>query len=398
MKELSIKISSLAPSTTLSITMKAKQMKAEGLKVVSFGAGEPDFDTPKEIREMVVQSLGEGYTRYTPTAGFLELREAISRSFLEKGLQYSSREILVSCGAKHSIYNVLQVLCTEGDEVIIPSPFWVSYPEQVKAAGATPVFCRTAEKDGFALRPEKLQEVITERTKAIILNSPSNPTGQVYSRRVLSEIGEVLCQRDIYIISDEIYDRLVYEDSFAPSIASINESLKERTIVVNGVSKTYAMTGFRIGWAAGPLPIIEAMERLQDHMTSNPSSLSQRGAIAALKMPPGYYTGIKNVFRERRDVMMKGINSLGRGISCLKPGGAFYTFPNVSSLYEKSHKGVKLLDSKNLCNILLEKSLVAAIPGNAFGAPDHIRLSFATSKEEIERGMVRIGEFVDLLS
>ena len=387
---ISKKVSLISPSVTLAITAKAKQMKADGIDVVGFGAGEPDFDTPEHIKEAAKKAMDEGFTKYTPASGTKELKEAICRKFKnDNNLDYSPDEVIVSCGAKHSIFNAILAICNEGDEVILPSPYWVSYPEMIKVAGAKQVIIKTTQENNFKITPQQLQEAITPKTKVLILNSPSNPTGMVYSKEELVAISEILVEKDVFCISDEIYEKIIYDGQEHISIASLGQDIKKLTIVVNGVSKSYSMTGWRIGYAVGPKEIIKAMSNLQSHSTSNPTSISQKAALAALEGSQEPLHNMVVEFIKRRDYIVEGLNSI-EGVSCLKPQGAFYVFPDVSKIIGKTLKEQIIKNSVLLTEILLEKANVAAVPGSAFGADDNLRLSYATSMENIVKGLDRL--------
>ena len=393
MSTLTKRAKAISPSPTLAITAKAKAMQAEGIDIIGFGAGEPDFDTPEHIKQAAIKAISEGFTKYTPTAGIPPLKKAICDRFkADSGLEYDPSQVIVSCGAKHSIYNIVQVLCEAGDEVIIPSPYWVSYPEMVRVAEATPVFIDAAEKDNFKITAASLQKAITKKTKLLILNSPSNPTGQVYSKKELEAIAKIAVEKDIWVISDEIYDKLVYGGVENVSIASLNPQIKAKTLVVNGVSKSYSMTGWRIGYVAGDKEIIGAMSNLQDHSTSNPVSISQKAALAALTGPQDAVKTMAAEFEKRRDYMVERLNKMP-GISCLLPPGAFYAFPNVSKLFGKSYNGKQIKGSMGLTELLLTEAKVAVLPGSPFGADNYLRLSYATSMKNITGGMDRIEEF-----
>ncbi|MDY6912259.1 MAG: pyridoxal phosphate-dependent aminotransferase [Chloroflexota bacterium] len=391
---LSKRAQSINPSPTLSLTARAKAMKAEGIDVIGFGAGEPDFDTPEHIKQEAVKALSEGFTKYTPTGGIPELKHAICRKFKEdNGLDYEPSQILVSCGAKHSIYNIIQVLCQEGDEVIVPAPYWVSYPEQINVAGATPVIIQTNEDTGFKITPQALSDHITSKTKLLILNSPSNPTGAVYSREDLQSLAEIVEKKGILVISDEIYEKTIYDGIESMSIASISTAMKERTLVVNGVSKAYSMTGWRIGYTAGDAAVIGAMSNLQDHSTSNPTSISQKATLAALT---GTQEPVKQMvaeFEKRRNYMIEKLNRIP-GISCLMPQGAFYAFTNISGLLGKAFNGKVISNSMEMTELLLLESKVAVIPGGPFGADNYIRLSYATSMDKIVAGLDRMHDLI----
>ncbi len=388
----------IRPSPTLAVDSKAKALRASGVDVINFGVGEPDFDTPENIKEAAIKALRDGFTKYTPVGGIDPLKDAIIDKFIrDNNIHYTREEIIVSCGAKHSLYNIAQALYGPGDEVIIPTPYWVSYPDQVLLNDATPVFARTDEKDGFILRPEGLASLITKKTKALILNSPSNPTGLTYDRKSLEAIAEVCLRHGIYIISDEIYEKLVYDGTVHVSIASIDKEIKEKTIVVNGLSKSHAMTGWRIGFAAGPKDIIKAMTNIQSQSTSNPNSIAQIAAIEALRGPQDSVEKMRGEFDRRRMFMIEGLNSIN-GVNCLTPNGAFYAFPNISSFFGKSHGERKITNSSDLALYLLEEASVALVSGDAFGEGNNIRLSYATSIENIERGIERIKEALGKLT
>jgi len=394
---ISKRVAQISPSATLAITAKAKQMKAEGIDVVGFGAGEPDFDTPDHIKEAAKKALDEGFTKYTPASGTAELKEAICKKFKnDNNLDYTPQEIIVSCGAKHSIYNVIIALCSEGDEVILPSPYWVSYPEMIKAAGATPVILKATQKSNFKVLPLQLIDAITPKTKLLILNSPSNPTGMLYTKDELQTISQILVEKGIFCISDEIYEEIIYDGQKHISIASLGSEIKELTIVVNGVSKAYSMTGWRIGYAAGRKDIIKAMSNLQSHSTSNPTSIAQKAALAALEGSREPIGAMVTEFKKRRDYIIERLNSIN-GISCLKTQGAFYVFPDVSELFGKSFNGKEIKDSMSLTEALLDEANVAVVPGSAFGSDANLRLSYAISMENIKEGLNRIEKFVNRL-
>ncbi|MDI6714714.1 MAG: pyridoxal phosphate-dependent aminotransferase [Thermodesulfovibrio sp.] len=380
----------IKPSPTLAVDSKAKEMKAKGFDVVNFGVGEPDFDTPEHIKEAAIKAIKDGFTKYTPVGGIDELKEAIIEK-LEKDnkIKYKKENILVSCGAKHSLYNIAQALFGPGDEVIIPAPYWVSYPDQVLLNDATPVILETYEEDNFMIRPELLKEKITKKTKAIIINSPSNPTGFIYNEKVLQEIVEIVLKNNIYIISDEIYEKLIYDGMRHISIASFSEEIKERTIVVNGLSKSHSMTGWRIGYAAGPTDIIKAMTNIQSQSTSNPTSIAQKAAVAALKGPQKCVEEMRKEFEKRRNYLVNELNNIP-GISCKMPQGAFYVFPNVKQILGKKAGSMEINSSMDLSIYLLEKAQVALVPGSAFGAEGYIRISYATSMENLSKGIERI--------
>ena len=366
------------PSPTLAITAKANKMKAEGINVISFGAGEPDFDTPVFIKDAAKIALDKGFTKYTPTSGIIELKKAICEKFKKDNtLEYSTEETLVSCGAKHSIFNIILTLCDEDDEVIIPSPYWVSYPEMVKVAGAKPVIIKTHQNFNFKITLHQLKEAISPKTKIFILNSPSNPTGMVYNESELKSLAKVIVDSGIYCISDEIYEKMIYDTKHI-SIASLGEEIKKLTLVVNGVSKSYSMTGWRIGYAAGPKEIIQAMSNLQDHSTSNPTSIAQHATVEALKGSQQELQKMVSEFEKRREYMVDTVNSIN-GISTIRPDGAFYCWINVSRLIGKNFDDKTIKDSLILTDLLLTESKVAVVPGVVFGDDDFIRLSYVKS-------------------
>ncbi|MGD9014744.1 MAG: pyridoxal phosphate-dependent aminotransferase [Candidatus Omnitrophota bacterium] len=392
---LSKRVVQINPSATLAITAKAKAMKAEGMQVIGFGAGEPDFDTPEHIKQAAKRALDEGFTKYTPSSGIKELKEAICQKFKsDNSLEYLPEEILVSCGAKHSIFNAIFSLCDEADEVILPSPYWVSYPEMIKAAGAKAVILETRQESNFKITPKQLSGAVTPKTKLLILNSPSNPTGCVYTKEELAAIAKILAENNIFCLSDEIYEKIIYDQQEHMSIASLDKKIKDLSIVVNGVSKTYSMTGWRIGYAAGPVGIIKAMTNLQSHSTSNPSSISQKAAIAALCGPQKQVEMMVGEFKKRRDYITETLNKIS-GFSCLKPQGAFYVFVNISKILGRLYQGRAIKDSFALAEALLSAAQVAVVPGGAFGADDYLRLSYATSMKNIIEGLRRIEEFIN---
>jgi len=382
--KISRRAASLSPSLTLAIDAKAKQMKAEGQDVVGFGAGEPDFDTPQHIKDAAAAALAAGFTKYTPSSGIPELRQAIADKFKrENGLAYKPSQIIVSCGGKHSCYNVVIATCEEGDEVIIPAPYWLSYPEMVKLAGATPVILPTSDKTEFKVTPEQLRAAITPRTRLFILNSPSNPTGSVYTPEETKALGDVCVEKGVLIMSDEIYEHLLYDGAAVRSVASFSQAHYEHTIIVHGFAKAWSMTGWRLGFLAAPEPIAKAIDAVQSHSTSNPTSFAQKGAVAALTGPQDHLPRWLAEFSKRRAYAWQKLNSIP-GISCVNAKGAFYLFPNISGT------GLK---STEFCARLLEAEKVAAVPGIAFGADDYIRLSYATSMANIEKGLDRMEKF-----
>lgn len=384
----------VAPSPTLGITSKAKQMKAEGIDVISFGAGEPDFDTPENIKQAAVSSLMAGFTKYTPTSGIDELKAAIAKKLADdNGIHYEKSQIVVSIGAKHSLYNAVMAVVDPGDEVLIPAPYWVTYPEQVKMARGVPVIVPTDESTGFTASAETIAKYVTPKTKMLILNSPSNPTGGVYTRRQLQEIAELAVEKDFMVLSDEIYEKIIYDGLEHVSIASLGAEIKARTITVNGFSKSYSMTGWRLGYAAAEPDVAAAMSRIQDHSTSNPTSFAQKGAVEALTGPQDAVAKMVAEFDRRRRVIVQRLNEIP-GITCANPGGAFYVFPNVNGLFGRSCGGKTITDSDSFADYLLEKARVAVVPGSGFGAPDYIRLSYAAGLETIEKGLDRIAKAV----
>lgn len=389
----------IKPSPTLAMDAKAKEMASKGIDIVNFGVGEPDYDTPQYIKDAAIKALKEGFTKYTPVGGIVELKDAIIKKFdIDNNLKYTRENILVSCGAKHSLYNIAQALYNPGDEVLIPSPYWVSYPDQVLLNDALPVFIETREEDNFMLNPDALESKITKRTRSLILNSPSNPTGLTYDKKTLEVIAGIAIKHNIYIISDEIYEKLVYDGVEHISIASFSAEIKDRVIVVNGLSKSHAMTGWRIGFAAGPKDIIQAMTNIQSQSTSNPTSIAQKAALAALTGSDDFITTMRQEFDKRRIFVVDRLNSI-EGISCLKPNGAFYAFPNISKLYgRKTPVGKVINSSMEFAIYLLESAKVALVHGGAFGSDAHIRISYATSMETIKKGLDRIEEAVSKLS
>ncbi|MFA6081299.1 MAG: pyridoxal phosphate-dependent aminotransferase [Patescibacteria group bacterium] len=386
--KISKRAQNINPSLTLSITAKAKEMKKQGLDVVSFGAGEPDFDTMSHIKEAAKKAIDEGFTKYTATSGIIELKEAICAKFRrDNWLDYEPKNIIVSTGAKQSLFNMIMITVDPGDEVIIPIPYWVSYEEMVKIADGKCVFLKT---NNFKINPQDLEKAITPKTKMLIFNSPSNPTGVVYDEKELKHIAAICLKHNIYILSDEIYEKLIYGKKHI-SIASVNEKIKKLSIVINGVSKSYAMTGWRIGYAAAEEEIVKAATRLQDHLTSSPSSISQKAALAAINGPEDHVEKMVYEFKKRRDFMVDRLNRI-EGIIAPRPDGAFYVFANVSKFYSGQIKG-----SMVFCQKLLEDAYVAVIPGVAFGDDRYIRLSFATGMDHIKRGLDRLERFCEKL-
>ena len=394
---LSERVKNLKPSATLTITAKAKSLRAEGVDIIGFGAGEPDFDTPENVKKEGVAAIKNGFTKYTAVGGTDELKDAIAQGLKkDHGLEYARDEILVSCGAKHSIYNITQALFEAGDEVLIPAPYWVSYPDQVALTGATPVIMDTDERGDFKITPQQLQDEINEQTRALILNYPSNPTGTTYSRSELEEIVKVALDADLIIISDEIYEKITYADTEHVSVCSLGKRARESTILVNGVSKSYSMTGWRIGYAAGDKSVIGAMAKLQGQSTSNPSSISQMAALEALRGPQELLGKRAREFERRKNFIVKRLNEIP-GFTCFDPKGAFYVFPSISGFVGKAYGDKKIDGSISFTEFLLEEAKVAVVPGIAFGKENHLRISYATSMENIEVGLNRIEEAVKIL-
>ena len=397
MMKLASRVQQIKPSPTLAISAKAKAMQAAGVDVINFGAGEPDFDTPDNIKAAGIKAIQEGFTRYTAVPGIPELKKAIQAKLShENGLSYEADEIIVSCGGKHSFYNMAQALLDPGDEIIVPAPYWVSYPPMIQLAGGKAVIIPTTEDQGFKITPEQLRRQITEKTRAVVINSPSNPTGSAYSLAELEALAEVIIEHDILVISDEIYEHIIYDGFAQHSIAGVNLQMKERTIILNGVSKSYAMTGWRIGFTAAPAPLVAAMTKIQSQSTSNPTSISQKAAIEAYNGPQDFIAMVLPAFDERRRYIVKALNDI-QGVSCFTPTGAFYAFPRVKELLSMSFNGQPVESSLNLCALLLDEARIAAVPGEAFGAPGYLRLSYATSLENIKNGMERLADFVKRL-
>ncbi len=387
--KISHRAASLAPSLTLAIDSKAKQMKAEGQDVVGFGAGEPDFDTPQHIKDACTKAIADGFTKYTPSSGIPELRQAVADKFKrENGLTYKPSQVIVSCGGKHSCYNVILATCEEGDEVIIPSPYWLSYPEMVKLAGATPVILPTSDQTEFKVTPAQLRASITPRTRLFVLNSPSNPTGSVYTPDEIKALGDICVEKGVLIMSDEIYEHLLYDGATHQSVASFSQAHYDHTIIVHGLAKAYSMTGWRLGYLAAPEPIAKAIDAIQSHSTSNPTSFAQKGGVAALNGPQEHLKTWLAEYSKRRSYAHQKLNSIP-GITCVNAKGAFYLFPNISRL------GLK---SADFCARLLEQEKVAAVPGIAFGADDYLRISYATSLANIEKGLARLEKFAKSLA
>lgn len=388
--KLSQRVMELSPSTTLAITAKANELRKSGKDVVGLGAGEPDFNTPESILVAAKKAMDAGHTKYTPSGGIPELKAAIQKKLeRDNGLKYDPSQIIVTVGAKHALYNLFQVLLNPGDEVIIPAPYWVSYIEQVKLAGGKPVIVHGDEANFFKVKPEQIESAITERTKAVLINSPSNPTGTVYKREELLALGQVCLDKGVLIISDEIYEHLIYDGDPHVSMASLGPDFYQNTVVINGVSKTYAMTGWRIGFAAGNQTIIRAMTDLASHSTSNPTSIAQYAALEALNGPQDSVDSMRELFKERRDYLVQRLQKM-KGIQFHPPQGAFYIFANVEEAVRNA--GMKTTDE--WVKSLLEEELVALVPGSAFGSPKHVRLSYAISIEQLEKAMDRLERFI----
>jgi aspartate aminotransferase len=384
MHQLAQRTAALTPSLTLAIDAKAKKLKAEGVDVCGFGAGEPDFDTPQHIKDAAAAALAAGFTKYTPSSGTPELRAAIAEKLKnDNGLDYKPSQVIVNCGAKHSCYNVILATCQAGDEVIIPAPYWLSYPEMVKLADASPVIVETTEASGFKITAEQFRDAMTPATKLIILNSPGNPTGAVYSREELQALAEVALEEDILMLSDEIYEKITYDGVQPVSLASLGQQVYDLSITVNGFSKAYAMTGWRLGYVAAPEAIAAAIDSIQSHSTSNPTSFAQKGAVAALKGDQSFIAKMVTAFAERRAYMYERLTKIP-GVTCVKPMGAFYMLPNISSFG---------LGSANFASKLLDEQKVAVVAGIAFGSDVHMRLSYACSMENIQKGLDRIEAF-----
>jgi aspartate aminotransferase len=396
--KLADRVNRIQPSPTLAIDAKAKALRAQGVDVVSFGAGEPDFDTPAAIGDAARSAIDSGFTKYTPVGGINDLKDAISiKMKRDHGIEYSREEICVSCGAKHSLYNISQALIQDGDEVIIPAPYWVSYPDQVMLAGGTPIFIETREDSSFKITPQQLEKAITPRTKALIINSPCNPTGTSYTVEELRAIAQVCLRHDFMIISDDIYERLIYDGLVFSNIVQAAPELKQRVVLVNGVSKTYAMTGWRIGYACGPKELIAAVTKMQSQSTSNACSIAQKAAVEAIAGSQERVSVMVREFEKRRTYIIERLNSMP-GVTCFTSTGAFYAFPNFSALYGKSFNGRVITNSTEFADYLLEEARVALVPGIAFGDDRHARLSYASSMENITEGLNRIERAIQNLT
>lgn len=394
MKPLSTLALAVHPSATMAIDTMFKSMKAQGIDVVGFGAGEPDFPTPDNIKEACIKALAENKTKYTAASGIVELKKAVCYRMKEDcGIDYDPSEVLIASGAKHNVYLAVRALVNPGDEVVIPAPFWVSYSEIVGICGGVPVVVQTREEEGFKLTPEALDAAITDNTKCVLLNSPSNPTGMMYTGEELRALADVCIKRDVYIIADEIYYKLVYDGNEFVSIASLGEGVKERSIIINGVSKSYAMTGWRIGYSLAPAHITKVMSSYVSHSTAAPSTLSQWAAVEALTGPQEQVEEMRKAFEARRNYMVERVNGIP-GVSCLMPEGAFYVMMNVSKVFGKKSGDVVIDSCDKFASELLEKGLVAVVPGSGFDAPNYVRWSYATSMENIKEGMDRLEKFL----
>lgn len=390
---LSKKAQSVKPSSTLAITAKAKEMKANGIDVVGFGAGEPDFNTPDNVCDAAISAIKSGFTKYTPASGTNELKVAICKKFKDfNGLDYKPNQIVISNGGKHSLSNIFDAILNPGDEVIIPAPYWLSYPEMVKLSDGIPVYIEGSKDHGYKVTAEQIQEAITEKTKAFILNSPSNPTGMIYTLEELEAIADVVVRNNIYVVADEMYEYLIYGEEKHISIASLNEEIYKRTITCSGLSKSYSMTGWRIGYTGSSVEIAELMDSVQSHATSNPNSIAQKAALEALVGPQDAVEAMKKEFNERRLYMYQRISNMSH-ISCLEPKGAFYVFIDCSDALTMKYKGEVIQTADRLTEILLEDKEVAVVPCADFGFPNHIRLSYAISMQQIEKGLDRIESF-----
>jgi aspartate aminotransferase len=397
MTKLAERTKLIKPSVTLAIAAKASKLRAEGIDVANFSAGEPDFDTPQRIKDAAIEALRKGMTKYTDVKGIEPLREAIAEKYQrEHGLAYRKEDVLVSCGAKHSIYNILQAVVNPGDEVVIPAPYWVSYSDMALLAGGVPKLIPTNESTSFRIKPAQLQAALTPKTRVFLLNSPCNPTGASYSRDELRAIAGVLEKHDCLVVADDIYEKIVYDGFQIDNIVTLCPALRDRTIIVNGVSKTYAMTGWRIGYALGPTDVIAAAAKIQSQSTSNPTSIAQWAALEAIRGPQEEIGPMVREFHRRRNAIVDKLNAVD-GIHCLKPEGAFYVFPNIAALLGKTANGKRLSSPCDVADYLLEEAKVAVVPGEDFGSNEHIRFSYATSLQDIEKGCARIREAISKL-
>ena len=394
---LSRKAAQVKPSSTLAITAKAKELKAEGIDVVGFGAGEPDFNTPENINEAAIAAIKSGFTKYTPASGIAELKKAVSRKFEEfNGLHYGTDQIVISNGGKHSLTNIFQAIMNPGDEVIIPAPYWLTYPEIVKLCNGVPVYVYGTKDSGYKVTAKQIEDAITDKTKAVILNTPNNPTGMVYSEGELRAIADVAVKNDIYVVADEMYENLIYGDKKHVSIASLGEEIYKRTITCSGLSKSYSMTGWRIGYTGSSAEIAKLMGSIQSHQTSNPNSIAQKAALEALQGPQDAVAAMREEFDQRRKYMYERVSQMPL-VDALEPEGAFYTFVDFTDVLEKSYKGVRIGTASRVAEILIEDYKVAVVPCQDFGFDNFIRLSYAISMENIKKGLDRIEEFVSSL-
>ena len=394
---LSRKAAQVKPSSTLAITAKAKELKAEGIDVVGFGAGEPDFNTPENINEAAIAAIKSGFTKYTPASGIAELKKAVSRKFEEfNGLHYGTDQIVISNGGKHSLTNIFQAIMNPGDEVIIPAPYWLTYPEIVKLCDGVPVYVYGTKDFGYKVTARQIENVVTDTTKAVILNTPNNPTGMVYSEGELRAIADVAVKKDIYVVADEMYENLIYGDKKHVSIASLGEEIYKRTITCSGLSKSYSMTGWRIGYTGSSVEIAKLMGSIQSHQTSNPNSIAQKAALEALRGPQDVVTAMREEFDQRRKYMYERVSQMPL-VDALEPEGAFYTFVDFTDVLEKSYKGVRIGTASRVAEILIEDYKVAVVPCQDFGFDNFVRLSYAISMENIKKGLDRIEEFVSSL-
>ena len=394
---LSRKAAQVKPSSTLAITAKAKELKAEGIDVVGFGAGEPDFNTPENINEAAIAAIKSGFTKYTPASGIAELKKAVSRKFEEfNGLHYGTDQIVISNGGKHSLTNIFQAIMNPGDEVIIPAPYWLTYPEIVKLCDGVPVYVYGTKDFGYKVTARQIENVVTDKTKAVILNTPNNPTGMVYSEGELRAIADVAVKKDIYVVADEMYENLIYGDKKHVSIASLGEEIYKRTITCSGLSKSYSMTGWRIGYTGSSVEIAKLMGSIQSHQTSNPNSIAQKAALEALRGPQDAVTAMREEFDQRRKYMYERVSQMPL-VDALEPEGAFYTFVDFTDVLEKSYKGVRIGTASRVAEILIEDYKVAVVPCQDFGFDNFVRLSYAFSMEDIKKGLDRIDEFVSSL-
>ena len=394
---LSRKAAQVKPSSTLAITAKAKELKAEGIDVVGFGAGEPDFNTPENINEAAIAAIKSGFTKYTPASGIAELKKAVSRKFEEfNGLHYGTDQIVICNGGKHSLTNIFQAIMNPGDEVIIPAPYWLTYPEIVKLCDGVPVYVYGTKDFGYKVTARQIENVVTDKTKAVILNTPNNPTGMVYSEGELRAIADVAVKKDIYVVADEMYENLIYGDKKHVSIASLGEEIYKRTITCSGLSKSYSMTGWRIGYTGSSVEIAKLMGSIQSHQTSNPNSIAQKAALEALRGPQDAVTAMREEFDQRRKYMYERVSQMPL-VDALEPEGAFYTFVDFTDVLEKSYKGVRIGTASRVAEILIEDYKVAVVPCQDFGFDNFVRLSYAISMENIKKGLDRIEEFVSSL-